>query len=265
MHDKSKVQLVTYISGFTHANSIHCGYHFHSYMEIVYQLGGIGTTYLDNKKKYEIKNESVIIYWPKIKHDQRMRKTGTDTCILLDISDINWLPEGRKWMALNLEHNNFLKREILSLSRIPVSRTPQQQISTNLRSTALLLDLIDVGNEQKQLNKLYRKPSHYAIKAHDYLHSNFGLDVSFDNMASEIGVSYDYLRHKFKRAYGISMKQYLMKIRIEQAKQYLEYSYLPLKQIATECGFDNARYFNTSFKKYVSITPGQYRKKYLEL
>ena len=104
-----------------------------------------------------------------------------------------------------------------------------------------------------------------SSRAYDFIIDNFNSIDSISDVALEIGISYDYLRHQFRDAYGMSMKQHLLNTRIEQAEQFLIYSPISLKQIAEECGFENDRYFNTSFKRHTGSTPGEYRKKNREL
>lgn len=55
---------------------------------------------------------------------------------------------------------------------------------------------------------------------------------------------------------------YLNSFRIEHAKAKLKDSNLSVNEIAYSVGFQDARYFSKLFKKYVGITPKDYRKIY---
>jgi transcriptional regulator GlxA family with amidase domain len=60
---------------------------------------------------------------------------------------------------------------------------------------------------------------------------------------------------------GISPISYLLKIRIERAKELLKETDKRISEIALSVGFSNQQRFNDIFKKYAKLTPLQYRKK----
>ncbi len=69
----------------------------------------------------------------------------------------------------------------------------------------------------------------------------------------------DYIRHEFKKHYGVSPIQYLINRRMEYAKHLLNTSGMSVKQIAYQCGFENEYYFSRIFKKLTGYSPSQYR------
>lgn len=253
-------ELATFVSSLTHRNDNYCHFHSHPVLEIVYHPNGRGVTSLRDKSAYNFATDTVIIYWPEVEHDQVTEKAGEDICLQLSVADISWLPKQRKCLKLILQ-NNSLKREIMNLERTPANRNQQQQHSTDLRVTALLLDLISLASEQENAEQGDEKLPLNVVRAHDFILDNYNAIESISDVATEIGISYDYLRHQFRETYGISMKRHLLNTRIEQAEQFLIYSPLSLKQIADECGFENERYFSTSFKRHTGSTPGEYRRK----
>lgn len=54
--------------------------------------------------------------------------------------------------------------------------------------------------------------------------------------------------------------QYINKRRISEAQMLLISTKLTITEISFRCGFNNSNYFQTTFKKAIGITPGQYRK-----
>ncbi|GAE87823.1 transcriptional regulator [Acetivibrio straminisolvens JCM 21531] len=59
---------------------------------------------------------------------------------------------------------------------------------------------------------------------------------------------------------GISPINYLLKVRVERAKELLRDTDNRISDIALSVGFSNQQRFNDIFKKYVKLTPLQYRK-----
>ncbi len=53
--------------------------------------------------------------------------------------------------------------------------------------------------------------------------------------------------------------EYVGLVRIQEAKQLLANTTLPIHTISLKCGFENSNYFNRMFKKYENTTPGMFR------
>ena len=79
-------------------------------------------------------------------------------------------------------------------------------------------------------------------------------------MAAAVNLSPTYFHTLFKTATGISPHDYLIRRRIEAAKELLRDSSVPLSRIAENCGFTNQQHFAKIFKKQTGLTPGRYRK-----
>lgn len=79
-------------------------------------------------------------------------------------------------------------------------------------------------------------------------------------LSKTAGLSLTKLKAGFKLLYGVSVYRYLLQLRIAKAKELLLQSDVPIKVIALDCGFSNCQHFITTFKKWVRMTPGAYRK-----
>jgi transcriptional regulator GlxA family with amidase domain len=79
-------------------------------------------------------------------------------------------------------------------------------------------------------------------------------------VAQASSVSDGYLRHIFKKRFGIGIKRRLNQIRILRACDLLSGSTLAIKVIAHLCGFDNDRHFSTCFHTEMACSPGDYRR-----
>jgi len=94
-----------------------------------------------------------------------------------------------------------------------------------------------------------------------YIHNNYGRDISLKDVAQYVFLSTSYFTRAFKEEMGISPISYLLKLRIERAKELLKETDKRISDIALSVGFSNQQRFNDIFKKYVKLTPLQYRKK----
>lgn len=92
--------------------------------------------------------------------------------------------------------------------------------------------------------------------------SNYQEPAPVAAMARLTGLSERALTRRFKLVTGMSPLAYVQTIRIEEAKQMLEASSMPIEAIAEELGYEDASFFSRLFKREVKLTPAQYRRKF---
>lgn len=96
-------------------------------------------------------------------------------------------------------------------------------------------------------------------KAKEYIDLRYHEQVSLEEVAREVGLSFYYLSKLFKERYNCTFSEYLTQVRIAHAKEYLEDQHLPLKEIAIDIGYKDPNYFSRVFKKQVGLSPTEYR------
>lgn len=69
----------------------------------------------------------------------------------------------------------------------------------------------------------------------------------------------NYVSQLFKKEAGITFVHYITQKRVDDAKNLLVTTQKPLADIALDVGFNDTFYFIKTFKKFVGMTPGQYR------
>ncbi|MBD2870828.1 response regulator transcription factor [Paenibacillus arenilitoris] len=98
------------------------------------------------------------------------------------------------------------------------------------------------------------------IKA--YIDANYASNMSLKSIAGRFYMNPVYLGQLFKKAYGVYFNDYLLRLRIEEAKRLIRQTDLRIYEIAEKVGFNNAEYFVTQFEKIESTTPTEYRNKW---
>ena len=93
----------------------------------------------------------------------------------------------------------------------------------------------------------------------EFLKEHYQHDISLQEIADRFFLSREYISRKFKHEFNKTITDYLMKIRMEKAKQLLETSSLKIYEIAHYVGYQNEKYFSKVFKKLVGLTPIEYR------
>lgn len=93
-----------------------------------------------------------------------------------------------------------------------------------------------------------------------YIALHIDQELSRQYIADYIGLSPDYIVKLFKKETGLSISDYILKERINLAKELLSMTDTTISNVALAVGFSNFSYFSTLFKKEVSVTPQDYRK-----
>lgn len=97
-----------------------------------------------------------------------------------------------------------------------------------------------------------------AVKtACEYLRANLAGQPSLDDLAAQARLSRFHFLRVFRRATGLPPHQYLLNLRIEQARALLRRG-VPPAQVAASVGFADQSHLNRHFKRHVGCTPGRY-------
>jgi len=143
-----------------------------------------------------------------------------------------------------------------------------EQNTSALERESLLLELLGAvlrhcTDDPPPKQKLGRE--HRAVRlVKSYLRDFYSMNVTLDDLAKLVGLNKTYLLEVFRRDVGISPHTYLTCVRVNHAKHLLCRG-LPISQVAYDTGFVDQSHLNRTFKKYVLVTPGQYRRDNLRL
>ena len=97
-------------------------------------------------------------------------------------------------------------------------------------------------------------------KVHQYMEEHFSnASLSIEQMARRAHVSPAYFRRRFAERYGTTPKQYLDRLRMQHAEKLLQTGYYSTREIAERCGFSDASYFCTAFRRHTGKSVTAYR------
>ncbi len=94
----------------------------------------------------------------------------------------------------------------------------------------------------------------------DYLNQNYAQPVTLGQVAAEVYASPSYISRLFKKELGVNFVDYLNEIRIARAKDLLGSAEYKAYEVADLVGIPNPHYFSKLFKRYVGMTPSEYRE-----
>lgn len=98
-------------------------------------------------------------------------------------------------------------------------------------------------------------------RAREIMLSPEARDLSLEEIARRLGVSYSSFRRIFREHTGVGPHQYRLHLKLSHARDLLLNTELSVKEIAFQSGFDEEQYFCRFFKKTMGRTPGSYRKR----
>ena len=86
--------------------------------------------------------------------------------------------------------------------------------------------------------------------------------ITTEAIAKELYMSRSYLSRKFSEETGETLTDFILRQKTEEARRLLRYSDKPLTSISAYLGFSSQSHFTRVFKKYTSLSPGEYRQRY---
>lgn len=97
----------------------------------------------------------------------------------------------------------------------------------------------------------------------DWINDQYDQPLTLSAAAQYIYVSPQYINRLFNRFLGLSFQQYLLKLRMRKAKEFLvQHPQLKILEIAAMVGYQDTSYFIANFKKETGMTPEQFRLLY---
>jgi AraC family transcriptional regulator len=94
----------------------------------------------------------------------------------------------------------------------------------------------------------------------DYIAANSHRDLSLDDLAQIADMSRFHFARLFRLGMGITPHRYLMDQRLQQAKVLLRFDTRSVSEIAAETGFANAGHFARAFRRYVGVSPSEWKR-----
>lgn len=124
-------------------------------------------------------------------------------------------------------------------------------------ATFLAAHLLQHYSNRKHTLRTYEGglPQDKLKQAIDYIQAHLTQDVSVEAIADYLGISRYYFCRLFKQSTGFSPHQYVIRCRVERAKQLLLQRKKSIADIAIACGFTHQSHLTRHFKRLLGVTP----------
>lgn len=133
------------------------------------------------------------------------------------------------------------------------------EINTKL-SALLSLLMSDSWNPEKA--RVCKKQSTISEIRH-YLDENYSKKITLEDLSQRYYINKYYMTRIFKEQFGINIMDYLLNVRITEAKNLLRFTKLSAEEVGNQCGIGDIYYFSRVFKKIEGITIREYRKQWM--
>ena len=106
---------------------------------------------------------------------------------------------------------------------------------------------------------------HPAIaRAKAFIHESYHLKISLREVAAHLGLSRTYLSTLFRRECGLTLTEYVHRVRLQRARELMSSGVPALSMIAARVGYRNYRDFHRNFVRYQYASPKKFKRE-LEL
>ncbi|TBL70915.1 AraC family transcriptional regulator [Paenibacillus thalictri] len=133
---------------------------------------------------------------------------------------------------------------------------PISQYRCDLAFRELWLSLIDNLYDQQYSSDTDSMVQFTCRYIEDHIQSS----LTVEQLAKMTGLSTGYYSRQFKRLTGYAPKDYIIRLRLNKAKELLEQSGLALSDISKLVGYDDEFYFSRMFKRFTGMTPSYYAR-----
>ena len=167
-----------------------------------------------------------------------------------------------------LQYNNYhfqndseLAQIINRIIRICSGASLGKDVLADLSLTELVVRIIQTQSlnsiEKEEFSNCISNPLSFII---NYIKSNINNKIQIDELSRQACMSQPTFYRSFKREFGITPLDYILKEKIKLAKQMLSDYKITITEICYQLGFTSLNYFDRQFKRLEGITPKQYRQ-----
>lgn len=132
-----------------------------------------------------------------------------------------------------------------------------------LKTTLVMHIIRNYGVRKTQVTTYHSGlPSYKLNQVIDYIEAHLDQNLELAELAQQTGISPFYFSRLFKQSLGITPHQYVIRQRIERARQLIQKGKIGLAEIALACGFANQGHLNRHFKRLTGVTPKEIARTY---
>ena len=136
------------------------------------------------------------------------------------------------------------------------------QIKNQPTASQLMYKMIEILKLYSSDLKDYQKTREDELvkQALQYINEHYADELALANIAEQFHFHPNYFSFLFKKKTGVTIREYILRTRIEKAKELMKDPRAKLIDVALAVGYQDQAHFNRAFKNFTGIAPSQYRK-----
>lgn len=198
-------------------------------------------------REYTVEKDGVLLMPPGIRHAGT--KTSTDVSFYwIHFTDC---PLGETYLEqAESYHLILLLRQTIHFCNAP-ERNP---LACDYLARLVLMEL------EAQSRKAVRNRLVHEVAS--WIRHHADRPIRTAEVAEQFRYNPDYLNRLFHKEYGVGLKSYIDRMRMERIKSMLLNSREPVQVVAERCGFSDYKYFLKFFKRHQNVSPSEFRNTY---
>ena len=240
--------------------------HNHNYWEFLIVLSGEYKHTINGKEEI-IKRGQVIVIRPEDYHMLvQISKSASHLNIMVKCEAVEKMARSFSdaFYEKLLQNTSYISVSDVNINRIETycllynnSDEQKQHLIMHFVTNLILISVID------QLYNVVDDKPKWLLDLIAQMHRQENASWTVSDVVSYSNFSHVHLIREFKKYFNCSIVEYLRKVKISFATDYLKHSNLSISEISTLLGFSSVSHLNHIFKETTGKTPLQYRKDYL--
>ena len=248
--------------------------HFHTFYELCVCLCPAATHFLEGKP-YALQTFDIVGISPNVLHMTQYPEG--DPCRRLivrfslpgdaeGLSDeygllLSPFRQGTPIYRFDPDIRAQLIRRLSDIAHLSCQADPLRNLRIHLAFLDLLTLLFRSRSQNQYVNETAITPTEKKIYAlTGYIHAHYAEPLSLEMLAQRFYMSSCYLSHQFRAVTGFTLTEYIHAARLRNVQALLLNTAMPVTDAALSCGFTSFSQFNRVFRKYVGMTPTEYRR-----
>jgi len=162
------------------------------------------------------------------------------------------------------ERDDFLEHLALGIRELLSDADPSATCSVDLLARTIASHLIrshsSIASARLEAVNSGNLTRNRFAAAVEFMHANLDRSIGIDDIAQAVGLSGSHFARQFRASIGLPPHQFLIQLRLEQAKRLLKETNTSVAEIAFSSGFANQEHLTRLFRKYWDVTPASYRR-----
>jgi two-component system response regulator YesN len=122
------------------------------------------------------------------------------------------------------------------------------------------MDTVFPAISQHIKDRSHSKQKKLITQVRQYMDEQYNTDLSLQSLAEQFGISPSTLSRMFKEESGENFMDYIIRMRMDKAKEWLVHTDLSIKEISETLRYTTVHNFTRIFKQIAGVPPGIYRK-----